>query len=81
MIGTTHVGAGVPTRPGRAQLDNSARSLKADCQLMTVALRTPKARQLKIAQNPVELRSTGRVGHPPLRGHCWEVQMNRGTDQ
>jgi hypothetical protein len=75
---TAHVGAGAPIRPGRAKLDNSARNPGG--QLMKVAPKTPAARLLMNTQNPVELRSTGRVGHPPLRGHCWDLRMNRGIN-
>jgi hypothetical protein len=57
---------------------------------MTIALETPAAHPLNRRQsrfrhllmagrNTVEQRSTGRVGHPPLRGHCRDLHMNRGT--
>jgi hypothetical protein len=41
---------------------------------MTIAIRIPMARALMAARITVELRSTGQVGHLPLREHWRNLQ-------
>lgn len=67
MIGTAHVGAGATP----ALVEHSSTILRETWRLIEDRrIETPAEGLLMTAKKTVELRSTGRVGHTPLRGHC-----------